>query len=224
MEREIVDIETIVFSTATTISQSTKTIAGSSDSTLATESDHHKALEAFAEKRTSLSIKENDTYRSGYAKTQFSIPKFPLFSVHRVKQAYRDFRSMMYTVADAPRTNETMNTVHRMAKTRRLVTSLTRFLAAKSEVVAQIRKRMLKTGEAGLGNGTGDDRDVWVYMGDVQGTAIVFHLCDSKADVVVCRSHPNTAAVTCSLRTNVKPIAPYVFDGTSDLRFESESG
>lgn len=78
----------------------------------------------------------------------------------------------MYTVVDAPSPNLSMDTVHRMAKTRRLVTSLTRFLAAKSEVVAQIRKRMLKTGEAGLGNGTGDDRDVWMYMGDVQGIVL----------------------------------------------------
>lgn len=93
-------------------------------------------------------------------------------SLRRVKQAYKDFRSMMYTVPDAPTTNQNMETVHRMAKTRRLVTSLTRFLAAKSEVVAQIRKRMLKTGEAGLGNGTGDDKDVWMYMGDVQGTKL----------------------------------------------------
>ncbi|KAK7694720.1 hypothetical protein QCA50_001908 [Cerrena zonata] len=97
---------------------------------------------------------------------------------------------MMYTVVDAPSPNLSMDTVHRMAKTRRLVTSLTRFLAAKSEVVAQIRKRMLKTGEAGLGNGTGDDRDVWMYMGDVQDHILTLQQSLAHYERMLSQSHP----------------------------------
>ena len=61
-----------------------------------------------------------------------------------------------------------------MARIRRLVTSLTRFLAVKSEVVAQVKKRLLTKGEWGLGTGTEDDLDVFVYMGDVQGAVLAW--------------------------------------------------
>jgi magnesium transporter len=58
-----------------------------------------------------------------------------------------------------------------MARTRRLVTSLGRLLATKSEVVLQIRKRLLIAGRSRMGNETskGDELDVAIYMGDVQG-------------------------------------------------------
>lgn len=69
----------------------------------------------------------------------------------------------------APGYHHPTHTVARMARVRRLVTSLARFLAVKSEVVAQVKKRLLTKGEWGLGTGMEDDLDIYVYMGDVQG-------------------------------------------------------
>ena len=70
-----------------------------------------------------------------------------------------------------------------MARTRRLVTSLARLLATKSEVVAQIRKRLLSSNPSGLGNGASedDDTEIAIHMGDVQGT---FFLETSSGTVV----------------------------------------
>lgn len=54
--------------------------------------------------------------------------------------------------------------LHRMARIRRLVTSLGRLLATKSEVIAQLRKRLLTGGIS-----KADDTEVAIYMGDIQG-------------------------------------------------------
>jgi magnesium transporter len=61
--------------------------------------------------------------------------------------------------------------LRRMARTRRLVTSLGRLLATKSEVITQLRKRLLSSTQSGLGSWgeKGDEVDVAIYMGDVQG-------------------------------------------------------
>lgn len=74
--------------------------------------------------------------------------------------------------ADA-RVNPRMMTLRRMAKTRKLVTLLGRLLAAKADVITQIRKRLLQSGEPSLGNGgtKGEELEVAIYMGDVQGKA-----------------------------------------------------
>jgi magnesium transporter len=66
-------------------------------------------------------------------------------------------------------------TLRRVARTRKLVTVSMRLLAAKSEVIAQIRKRLLTPSQSGLGNGTIRDEDVEVsiYLGDVQGALIL---------------------------------------------------
>jgi magnesium transporter len=66
-------------------------------------------------------------------------------------------------------------TLRRIARARKLVTSLARLLATKSEVIAQIRKRLLTSSHSGLGNGTRRDEDVEVsiYLGDVQGGLVL---------------------------------------------------
>ncbi|KAF5313966.1 hypothetical protein D9611_006759 [Ephemerocybe angulata] len=72
---------------------------------------------------------------------------------------------------EAIRVNPRTLTLRRMAKTRKLVTLLGRLLASKADVVTQIRKRLLQTGEPSLGNGgtKGEELEVAIYMGDVQG-------------------------------------------------------
>lgn len=91
------------------------------------------------------------------------------------------------TVETKPPTS-TSSTLHRMARTRRLVTSLTRLLATKSEVVMQIRKRLMSGSHPGLGNGSekSDDGEVAMYMGDVQGVYVWSMFFMGYVDVLGC--------------------------------------
>jgi len=62
--------------------------------------------------------------------------------------------------------------LRRMASARKLVTSLTRLLGTKSEVVSQIRKRL--TGRAMMGLNVGQFEqalaaEISIYLGDIQG-------------------------------------------------------
>lgn len=71
----------------------------------------------------------------------------------------------------SPPASGTLHHLRRMARARRLVTSLTRLLATKSEVVTQIRKRLLTSGSAALGNASdsAEDAEVAIHLSDVQG-------------------------------------------------------
>ncbi|KAG6842240.1 hypothetical protein C0991_000210 [Blastosporella zonata] len=87
-------------------------------------------------------------------------------------------------------------TLRRMARTRRLVTSLTRLLATKSEVVAQIRKRLM-----GLnGPPRDDDLDIAMYMGDVQDHILTLQHSLAHYEHMLSQSHPTYLS---QLRTGV---------------------
>jgi magnesium transporter len=64
-----------------------------------------------------------------------------------------------------PSFTRTSLSLHRMARSRRLATSVTRILATKPEVVAGIRKRLL----ASDGLVPSDHAEVAIYFGDIQG-------------------------------------------------------
>lgn len=83
------------------------------------------------------------------------------------------FWSRLWAKKPEARINPRALALRRMAKTRKLVTLLGRLLASKADVVTQIRKRLLQqSGQASLGNGgtKGEELEVAIYMGDVQGT------------------------------------------------------
>ena len=62
------------------------------------------------------------------------------------------------------------NTLRRIARVRRMVTLLSRLLATKSEVIAQIRKRLLADRRLGVGAGSNlGALDIAMHMDDVQG-------------------------------------------------------
>lgn len=66
----------------------------------------------------------------------------------------------------------TFRTLLRMANTRRLVTSLGRLLATKSDVIGQLRKRLQGTNGNAVDWDEGDmagGQEVGIYLGDVQG-------------------------------------------------------
>lgn len=73
----------------------------------------------------------------------------------------------------SPRESNQTAYMFRMAQTRKLVTAMGRLLATKSEVLAQIKKRLLVLGESGLMNGyqKESDLEMVIYMGDVHGIA-----------------------------------------------------
>jgi magnesium transporter len=100
-------------------------------------------------------------------------------------------------------------TLIRMARTRRLVTTLTRLLASKSEVVTAIRKRLVTAGKevglAGLGKKGDDNFEVAMYMGDVQDHILTLQMSLTHCERTLSQSHPTylsqlrtTAAITKS--------------------------
>jgi magnesium transporter len=108
---------------------------------------------------------------------EFSRPRF-VFPRPSVPFVFRQLRRFMVTTASfiwrkkmGYRPNTTTTTLRRMTRTRRLVTSLSRLLATKADVVTHIQKRLMRAGHSGLGNGTskGEEFEVAIYMGDVQG-------------------------------------------------------
>ncbi len=178
IEREVLDIENLVFSlggdSGPPIKSGTTTPkphSRSSESDTALLSEKSVAIDA-DEKQSFVGI-DKEKITSVSPRPRFLAPtSFPLL-MRRARRAIRE------TIASIPRFRSIddplpeyrpTTTIHRMARTRRLVTSLARFLAVKSEVVAQVKKRLLTQGEWGLGTGTEHDLDVFVYMGDVQGT------------------------------------------------------
>lgn len=121
---------------------------------------------------------------SDHVRTRFFLPRptVPIFFRH-LKRTVGDAAAALSTARTRTKSPVTTMALLRMARTRRLVTSLTRLLATKSEVVTQIRKRLLTTSATtsglGNGNGKGDDAEVAIYMGDIQG------VCRSKSHVNV---------------------------------------
>jgi len=105
------------------------------------------------EKSISRVVQDNPT------QTRFALPRPPLPLLYRralrfLRNRRRSSRSRTTLLSGAE------VTLRRMAKTRRLVTTLTRLLATKSDVVSQVQKRLLSGAE---------DVDVAIYMGDVHG-------------------------------------------------------
>ena len=112
------------------------------------------------------------------SRTHFSLPRPARISQwsRRLRRFTRAAVALVTRSQDShPKAFSTSMTLRGLARTRRLVTSLTRLLATKSEVVAQIRKRLLTLRTAGLGNGTSirEAVDVAVYLGDVQGMFLI---------------------------------------------------
>lgn len=121
-------------------------------------------------------VSEKATEADGTPRTHFSLPRPTLLLFwRRLRRFYISTWQLLPWKANPQAQtplSKTAITLRRMARTRRLVTSLARLLATKSEVVSQIRKRLLTTSQSGLGNGIskgdGGVVEVAMYMGDVQ--------------------------------------------------------
>ncbi|GLB36116.1 putative corA-like Mg2+ transporter protein [Lyophyllum shimeji] len=137
--------------------------------------------------------KHGVTPSTDHVKPRFSSPQltFPL-ALRRLRRfASKKWRSFaVMNELHPPRATHT--TLRRMAKTRKLVTSLTRLLATKSEVVMQIKKRLLTSAHASLPNGSNsdDDRDVATYLGDVHDHLLTLQHSLAHYDRILSQSHP----------------------------------
>lgn len=112
-------------------------------------------------------------------------------------------RTRRPTYTKQPPPNPTATNLRRMARARRLVTLLGRVLAAKSEVVARLRKRLLSSTERGALDQ--DEIEVAMYLGDVQG---MLHRTWARVETHVWpRSYIVTAAFSSSLRARSQSVA-----------------
>ncbi|KIO08315.1 hypothetical protein M404DRAFT_133867 [Pisolithus tinctorius Marx 270] len=80
----------------------------------------------------------------------------------------------------------TTATLRRIARTRRLVTSLTRLLASKSEVLSRVRKRYLDVTTIVQS----DDVEIAMYMGDVHDHILALQQALSHYEHILSQSHP----------------------------------
>ena len=123
------------------------------------------------------------------ARPRFAPPRRTLSLLFR--QIRRHSTKWWKERSNVPETPPSATTLvlRRMARARKLVTSLSRLLGSKSEVVTQIRKRLLKTGAQGSGNDSKtEELEVAIYMGDVQGSS---DYCISVLLLMTTRSHTN---------------------------------
>ena len=85
-----------------------------------------------------------------------------------------------------PVESQTLRTLLRMTSTRRLVTTLTRLLSSKSEVVGQFRKRLKMQSTVGIDAGV----EVEIYMGDVHDHILTLQQSLAHYERILSHSHP----------------------------------
>ena len=201
IEKEVAAIETLVFASDSYADHSDQSSLARSSSSVTVVPEEKSQKSPSLDKGDPLRMKQEDTIHSVGAKTHFSLPQRPRRTWRMLSHYWQLMRDMLrvrtqpqQAAAQAP-----SSTVHRMAKARRLVTSLGRVLTAKSEVVTQLKKRLL-TGATGMTGGAGDEQEVFMYMGDVQG--MYSCLCSPTSALTLLvddRPYPDFAAVPRAL-------------------------
>ncbi|KAG9095834.1 hypothetical protein FRC06_009363 [Ceratobasidium sp. 370] len=97
------------------------------------------------------------------------------------------------TIPEPPTKLATFQTLLRMANTRRLVTSLGRLLATKSEVIGQLRKRLQGTNGNAVDWDEGDmagGQEVGIYLGDVQDHILTMQQALNHYERILSHDHP----------------------------------
>lgn len=125
--------------------------------------------------------------------TKFRAP--PLLISLRLRRAKRFIKSWFSktptatTVGEhlvAQQINPATRTVYRMAKIRRLVTSLTRLLSTKADLIGQIRKRLVTKGEWSLDS----DQELYIHMGDILDHILSLQQALAHYEWMLAQSHP----------------------------------
>ncbi|KLO17038.1 hypothetical protein SCHPADRAFT_822110 [Schizopora paradoxa] len=159
-----------------------------------------------ADEKEAAAISEKPVVRSDSPKISFRLSSAPFFSslsFHRTRKwihrAFRPSRSVKTDKDEDQEYSPTYATLLRMASARRMVTSLTRLLSSKSEVVAQIRKRLLMSSSMGIWDSKGSTDDVAIYMGDVYDHILTLQQLLAEYERMLSQSHP---AYLSQLRTS----------------------
>lgn len=171
IEKEVIAIESVVYnedSPGSTVTIPSISLAHARASRLLTSEEKTLPPNSLPDEKH-LFFRDVASVRT--AKTQFSLPR-PTFGLmlRRLRRAFFRFVGLFKPSRSKSRNVEPSFSrasfdLRRMARTRRLVTSVARVLATKPEVVAGIRKR-LTTADGPI---AGDDAEVGIYLGDVQG-------------------------------------------------------
>ena len=106
--------------------------------------------------------------------------------------------------------NPATRTVYKMVKIRRLVTSLTRLLSTKADLIGQIRKRLITRGEGSLDS----DPELYIHLGDILGQSPSYPN-KRYSERWHSRSHLVSAAGSRSLRMDVGPVTPNIPHSTA---------
>ncbi|KAJ7038243.1 hypothetical protein C8F04DRAFT_951450 [Mycena alexandri] len=178
LEREVMAIEDIVFSGASS------TPVDSDHADLTDESgSESKDLQKTSSESWPVQLSEKNVTRLNQTRTHFTLSWPPFLEKCKVEIIKRWQTVSPATASRSP----TASTLHRMARARRLMTSLSRLLATKSEVVAQLRKRLLTTS-----NDTGDAEraEVAIHLGDVQDHILTLENSLSHYERMLSQSHP----------------------------------
>ncbi|KAF9015124.1 hypothetical protein BDQ17DRAFT_1340517 [Cyathus striatus] len=199
IEQEVIAIEELVFTgVPEAVRPSNHIPAGvpsppPSSTVLAEESENH-SIEF--EEKPFRKVKAEESIRPQFARPR---PIIPLLFRHLKRFFIQQWLSVC-GMMDAP-PSSTALTLRRMARTRRLVTSLSRLLATKADVVAQIRKRLHDFDRIGLGNGTSkvNDLEIAMYMTDVHDHILTLQHSLAHYERMLSQSHPTYLS---QLRTN----------------------
>lgn len=179
IEKEVAAVETILFPNGECASSPS---AGSSTASTTTVEEEKVEL-------SSIPCSEKIEIIAGEG-SRFSAPRFavPLASRY-LKQKIILFLDSIFSTPKAKFVSSqaaTTATLRRIARTRRLVTSLTRLLASKSEVLSRVRKRYLDVTTIVQS----DDVEIAMYMGDVHDHILALQQALSHYEHILSQSHP----------------------------------
>jgi len=175
LEKEVMAIENIVF----------PSVASDSSNARSTGTSNLKAKDV--EKTSPLVWTAELNEKAVAPRTPLSSTCSSLIRRYKKSAMKRWRRSSPATAGATP----TASTLHRMARARRLVTSLSRLLASKSEVVTQLRKRLLTTVNGSSGGGDGERVvEVTIYLGDVQDHILTLENALAHYERMLSQSHP----------------------------------
>jgi magnesium transporter len=178
IENEVDQVEKVLYSNPdvpeSVEKASSVSLKPSSESTLDpldekdVEKEDDKSTNAYDEKPPLSPVKPHQRAKTA----TFSPPSLPV-SLH-IRRARRFLKSLFSKTSTATgvgelrmeqQINPATRTVYRMVKIRRLVTSLTRLLSTKVDLIGQIRKRLVSRGEWSLDG----DLELYIHLGDILG-------------------------------------------------------
>lgn len=184
IEQQVLVVEALVFSSNVSHTSSTNTLVDLIHIPTDDKCDSN------IEKLPEMLSKEMGETPPGRSR-DLSLSRFtqPLF-FRRLKCRLQSMWNTFATTREARTQATTTNILLRMARVRRLVTSLTRLLATKSEVTSQIRKRFLIGGRQTVSPQRNDDLEIAIYIGDVQDHILTLQQSLHHYEHMLSDSHP----------------------------------